>query len=322
MADQSSIEWTDATWSAGVRGCALTSPGCEHCYAMKFAHRFSGTGGRYEGLTRLGKHGPVWTGSVRLVPEQLVEPLRWKKGRRVFVSSMSDLFHEDVPDRYIAAVFGAMAACRRHTFQVLTKRAERMAKWFEWVSDEAGSPGQEEHLCGHAFGDAIPLGEIPADPSTEPSHFGTPWIWPLPNVWLGVSVENQEQAEARITQLLRVPAAVRFLSCEPLLGPVDLTRIGMARGEHLSALEEIVGFVERPPVDWVIVGGESGHGARPMQPDWARSLRDQCVAAGVQFHFKQWGEHDDGLVRIGKKAAGRLLDGRTWDGYPTPRKVA
>jgi len=262
MSANSSIEWTEATWNP-VRGCDIVSPGCTNCYAMKVAHRFSGAGKPYDGLTKLTKGGPVWTGQVRLVPEALGMPLRWRKPRRIFVNSMSDLFHEDVPDGFITEVWRTMADTPHHTYQILTKRPARMA----------------ENLRR-----ALSIGDFIAPP--------------LENVWLGVSVEDQRRADERIPLLLLTPAAVRWLSVEPLLGPVDL-------------------WPWIADLDWVVVGGESGHGARPMDQDWARSLRDQCNEAAVPFFFKQWGtlKLADGRV-VGKKQAGRMLDGLTYNGYP------
>ena len=350
MGDKSKIEWTDATWNP-IRGCSLVSAGCENCYAMKMAHRFSGPGKPFDGLTRLGKHGPVWTGDVRLVPEVLDQPLRWRKPRQIFVNSMSDLFHKDVPNEYIAAVFGVMAAAPQHTFQVLTKRPDRMSEWSEWVgaSSECRSDASDR-VVTDMFG--VPeLNNYLTRYDRETDEGGSegfydhlieePPEWPLPNVWLGVSVENQEAADKRMPLLLQTPAAVRFVSAEPLLGPVDLSRwvwgnrcpdrqCSDSTWDHACQLGE-------QRLHWVIVGGESGPGARPMHPDWARSIRDQCVAAGVPFHFKQWGAHvrpdqappdtwhgpdgqgdgySDQMFRVGKKRAGRELDGRTWDQFP------
>lgn len=289
MAD-TSIEWTDKTWNP-TRGCALVSPGCTNCYAMKFAHRFSGKGGRYEGLTRLRtKGGPVWTGKVRSVPKMLEAPLRWKKPRKVFVNSMSDLFHEDVSFDFIAAVFAVMAATPHHTYQVLTKRQDRMAqvlKLFGAGGEAVASPLRTLAMAG-TLGKRWKQGSLPVLPA-----------WPLPNVWLGVSVEDQQRAVERIPQLLRVPAAVRFLSVEPMLGPVDLTHLDAdGAGDRdfcqVNALTGQQTDMGRPcsdvaRIDWVIVGGESGNGARPVHPDWVRALRDQCRAAGAAFFFKQWG---------------------------------
>lgn len=276
MADKTKIEWSDATWNP-TKGCDRVSAGCDHCYAMTLAPRLKAMGSpayQFDGDPRtsgLGFLAHEWAAS-------LDQPLRWKKPRRIFVNSMSDLFHERISDEYIAQVFAVMAAAPRHTFQILTKRHARMrslltsARWAELLTDAT---------------------EWPTGADIDPER-------PLDNVWLGVSVEDQKWADIRIRVLLETPTAVRFLSCEPLLGPVDLT----------------VAFAQDHPVDWVIVGGESGAGARPMRSDWARSLRDQCVAAGVPFLFKQWGSHDADGKPAQKHTAGRDLDGRTWDQYP------
>ncbi len=317
MSAGTKIEWTDTTWNP-VRGCSLVSDGCRNCYAMKQAHRFSGPGKPYEGLTRLGKHGPTWTGNVRFVPEALKQPLRWRKPRRVFVNSMSDLFHEDLTNEEIAAVFGIMARCPQHTFQVLTKRPERLIEWFIYIR----SPIVREEI------EAVPvILNLPEFKITT---------WPLPNVWLGVSVEDQKTADERIPLLLQTPAAVRFVSAEPLLGPISFS--AWVSDEPCPACSDELHPCGEPKIDWLIVGGESGPGARPMHPEWARSIRDQCQDAGVAFHFKQWGEwspnyggeprnalhvlmgdYDNRLKmwRVGKKTAGRDLDGRTWDEFPT-----
>ena len=244
MSQQSSIEWTDATWNP-VTGCTKISPGCKHCYAETFAERFRGVPGH-----------PYEQGfDLKLWPDRLEAPLRWKAPRMIFVNSMSDLFHEDVPDEYIERVFRVMAEASRHTFQVLTKRAARLADW----------------------------------------HGRRPKFWRIPNVWLGASVEDRKYGVPRIPHVQGLRAAVRFLSIEPLLedlGPINLSGI-----------------------DWVIVGGESGHGARPMRPAWAMSVRDQCRSAGVPFFFKQWGG-------VFKKRNGRILEGQTWDEMPAPLQSA
>jgi protein gp37 len=232
------IEWTDETWNP-VRGCSIVSEGCKNCYAMRQAHRFSGKGRPYEGLTRKTAHGPKWTGKLKFSFTELQKPLKWKKPRRIFVCSMSDLFHEGVHFNTIAEVFIKIEQCPQHTFQILTKRPERAVQFFEWLSET-----------------------VTWKPKTD-------------NVWIGTSVEDQKTANERIPHLLKIPAAVRFLSCEPLLGPVDLK-------SQISNLKSI---------HWVIAGGESGPGARPMHPDWVRSLRDQCKDAAVPFFFKQWGEY-------------------------------
>ena len=273
MADQSKIEWTDATWNP-VRGCAIVSPGCTNCYAMKQAHRFSGPGKPYDGLTKLTKGGPVWTGKVRVVPELLREPLRWKRPRRIFVNSMSDLFHEDVPDEFIGAVFGVMAQCPQHTFQVLTKRATRMLAWF---TEEEPQHASLREWCFYAARDLAGKEWMPIAPWTQ--------RWPLRNVWLGVSVEDQRRADERIPLLLQTPAAVRWISAEPLLGPISFEGCWIKYKD--PAIHE--NWLER--LDWVVVGGESGHRARPFDVSWARSLRDQCKALGVPFFLKQLGRY-------------------------------
>jgi protein gp37 len=272
VSDGSAIEWTDASWNP-VRGCSRVSEGCRHCYAEGVAARFSKPGAPYEGLARFTPQGPRWTGKIRLVPELLEQPLRWRKPRRVFVNSMSDLFHEDVPDSFIDAVFLTMIAAPQHTFQILTKRAARMRRWFE-----ARWSGVESVRI--------------ASPRKTPER-----PWPLPNVWLGVSVEDQAAADERIPELLAAPAAVRFLSCEPLLGPVDLDGLSVPRpgGEwRFSALRPDTDpgddeCFRGARVDWVIVGGESGFRARPLEVEWARSIVEQCRAAGVPAFVKQLG---------------------------------
>ena len=280
MSDHSKIEWTDSTWNP-VTGCTRVSEGCRNCYAERVLPR---TGQSFD--------------KVVCHPDRLNVPLHWKKPRRIFVNSLSDLFHEDVPDEFIAKIFLTMLSAKQHTFQILTKRPRRMLDLLEKPSS------------------AFPLAMMVGDT--------------LPNVWLGVSCEDQRTADERIPLLLQTPAAVRFISAEPLLGPIDLSHIG---GKSAVAYRMVAKEPRR--LNWVIVGGESGPGARPMHPDWARSLRDQCQAAGVPFFFKQWGEFSptvkvvdtekhlsvdqflkDGMVKVGKKVAGRMLDGRTWDETP------
>jgi protein gp37 len=317
MSDKTGIEWTDATWNP-VTGCTKVSEGCDHCYAETIAHRFAGTKAYPDGF------------AVTPRPERLEQPLRWKRPRRIFVNSMSDLFHKEVADEYIARAFAVMFLAPQHTFQVLTKRSGRMRAL----------------LSSHEFVLLVDRALYEEFGQSKPQEALR--YWPLPNVWLGVSVESQKWADVRIPILLdpKLPAAVRFLSCEPLLGPVDL-------GIWFRRAPDPEG------INWVIVGGESGPGARPMHPDWARSLRDECQQAQVPYLFKQWGEHaplgpcsvdeffalgesrrrerltwmePDGaeshgwewdptpgaslMERVGKKAAGRALDGRTWDEYP------
>lgn len=334
MSAQSSIEWTDATWNP-VTGCTKVSPGCDNCYAETFAERWRGT---------VGHHFEAGF-DLTLRPNALTLPLRWRKPRKVFVNSMSDLFHKDVPDEYIARIFAVMALTPQHTYQVLTKRHGRLRSL----------------LNDRHFAVAVRAEVYAIDPDAALSADER---WPLPNVWLGVSVEDQKRADLRVPALLDTPAAVRFLSCEPLLGPVDLDGpIALGRGrpqltywltgrpgpDHERAYTTDTGltmtpFTTGPRIDWVIAGGESGPGARPMSPDWVRTLRNQCTAAEVPFLFKQWGAYqptgdmaigdpidkrnvlvgdpvDDlghrwEMRRVGKKAAGRMLDGRTWDQFP------
>jgi protein gp37 len=241
----SSIEWTDATWNP-VAGCTVISPGCSNCYAMRMAARLDAMGqAKYAGLTRKSGHRHVWRGKVRLDQGSLNIPMTWAKPRRIFVNSMSDLFHEGVPQKFVHAVFDVMASTPRHTYQILTKRADRL---------------------------------LEVSPSL---------IWPS-NVWMGVSVENCDFLW-RIDRLRRTGARIKFVSLEPLLGPLPILNLN--------------------EIDWVIAGGESGPGARSVNPDWVRDIRDQCSDAGVAFHFKQWGGHI-------KSRNGRVLDGRTWDDLP------
>jgi protein gp37 len=238
MAVETGIEWTDATWNP-VTGCTQVSPGCDHCYALTFAERFRGVPGH-----------PYEQGfDLRLWPQRLNLPLRWKKPRRIFVNSMSDLFHADVPDDFVRRVFDTMVQADRHTYQILTKRPQRLVR----------------------LGQSLP--------------------WP-PHIWIGVSVESNAYAW-RADYLRRVPAAVRFISAEPLLGPVDELNL---EGLH-----------------WVITGGESGIGYRRCDPEWVRDVRDRCAAASVAYFHKQWGGRTP-------KAGGRILDGRTWDELPAQSK--
>jgi protein gp37 len=241
MADHSSIEWTDATWNP-VTGCTKISRGCDHCYAERFSERFRGVKGH-----------PFEQGfNLRLWPERIDQPLKWKRPRRIFVNSMSDLFHKEIPESFIAQVFNAMEAAPWHTFQVLTKRSTLMR---DFVNDR-----------------------YPHEPA--PAH-----------IWLGVSVEDR-QALSRVEHLRQANAGVRFLSVEPLIGPV--------------------GSMNLEGIHWVIVGGESGAGFRPVRPEWVREVRDQCIAAAVPFFFKQWGG-------LRPKSGGNILDERTWIEYPDHR---
>ena len=345
MSDHTAIEWTDATWNP-LRGCSEVSPGCANCYAAGVAARFAGEGQPYEGLAQFDANGKAhWTGRIKLVEKALSQPLRWQRPRRVFVNSMGDLFHEDVSFHYIAKVFAVMALAKQHTFQLLTKRPRRMADWFRWIAAKWPDLGlnsaadSDSNLVLQFLDDADAGRQVSSDDFAPP--------WPLPNVWLGVSAEDQSRAEERIPALLATPAAVRFVSAEPLLGPIDLkSQISNPKSQ----------------IDWVIVGGESGPHARSCHPQWVRDLRDQCFAAGAAFFFKQWGEWSecaktdggvymlssdrpvkvvsadgasfdyrsnwdgrDGAVameRRGKRSAGRLLDGREWSEFPGTVRAA
>lgn len=243
----SHIEWTEATWNP-IGGCKVLSPGCTNCYAMRMAARLQAMGmAKYAGTTRKSGKRHVWTGRINIDDEAINAPLRWKKPQRIFVNSMSDLFQEGVDEEMISRVWNVMAQVPQHTFQILTKRPERML-------------------------------EILSQPSFQI----------LPNVWLGTSVENCDYLD-RVEILRNVPAAIRFVSFEPLLGPIV--------APDLSGIH------------WAIVGGESGPRARPMEQWWAEQLRDDCQRQEVKFFFKQWGGKR-------KKKTGRHLDGRTWDDYP------
>ena len=249
----SGIEWTDATWNP-IAGCNAVSPGCTNCYAVRMAARLEAMGHpKYAGTTRRSGRKAVWTGRINLDPEALTLPLRWRRPRRIFVNSMSDLFHEAVPDPFIHRVFAIMSAADWHQYQVLTKRPDRMRTWLTAAQ-----------------------------------------LHPSDHVWLGTSVENADMLW-RVDELRRTPASMRFLSCEPLLGPLE--------------------DIDLTGIDWVIVGGESGPGARPMREEWVVAIRDACLSAGVAFFFKQWGGKN-------RKKAGRLLEGRLWEQYPAHLKPA
>ena len=245
MATGSRIEWTEATWNP-IAGCTIISPGCTNCYAMRLASRLASMGQeKYQGTTRKSGGRAKWNGEIRLDFSALEIPRKWTKGKVIFVNSMSDLFHENVPFPFIKKVFQTMNETPHHTYQVLTKRADRLrelSSQIEWT----------------------------------------------PNIWMGVSVESTDYLW-RIDCLRKTGAMIKFLSLEPLLGPLDE-----------------LNFAD---INWVIVGGESGPGARPMPKKWVRSIRDQCKSSGIAFHFKQWGG-------VNKKRAGRILDGRTWDELP------
>jgi len=278
VADATAIQWTDATWNP-ITGCSVVSPGCTNCYAMQLAGTRLRNHPSRAGLTREVNGRHVWTGEVRLNREWLDQPLRWRKPRKIFVCAHADLFHENVLDEWIAAVFGVMAACPQHVFQVLTKRPERALRWFEWVSDREDLIGVDRIITAAAFtlgdgsfGDA----QDKAWSLRERGGIADRLIrWPLPNVWFGVSVEDQQRFDERAGYALRVQAAVHFVSYEPALGPIDFSR-GLS-GE-LGAI-----------LDWGIYGGESGLRARPNDIAWPRLMVKQFRAAGVAPFVKQLG---------------------------------
>lgn len=378
---KTNIEWTQHVWNP-FAGCSVLSLGCTNCYAMKMAARIeacnaglpSSHGGalHYAGTTKSVNGNPVWTGKIGIASDEvLLKPLRRKKPTTWFVNSMSDLFHESVPDEAIDRVFAVMALTPQHTYQVLTKRSARM----RWFMKATNTPRQ--YRISEAIGMLIEgagLHKQFCDPKNSDhwtesgGHKIVQFPWPLPNVWLGVSTERQKEADERIPDLLATPAAIRFISAEPLLGPIDLepwlpwpgnAYIGSKpwgciqcdapcdcpagkavyhETEGPLDADKVPEWItaDRQTLDWVIVGGESGPSARPMHPDWARDVRDQCAAAGVPFFFKQWGEWADtedwssemqehlelinkangNNVRVGKKAAGRLLDGVEHNAMP------
>ncbi|MCB2085553.1 MAG: phage Gp37/Gp68 family protein [Sphingomonadaceae bacterium] len=252
MAQQSSIEWTDLTWNPVV-GCSIESAGCKNCYAMRMAARLQAMGHeKYEGLTKRSKRGAVWTDRVRCHEESIEIPLNWKKPRRVFVNSMSDLFHPDVPSDFVRRIWAVMRQTPQHHYQILTKRPHRMAQLLKEISPR-----------------------------------------PLGNVWLGTSVEDQ-RVVGRIDHLRDVPASIRFISFEPLIGDV--------------------GNIDLSGIHWAIVGGESGPRARSMDSEWVENILDQCLDSGTAFFFKQWGG-------VNKKKTGRLLHGREWNEWPEFERV-
>lgn len=304
---ESSIEWTDCTWNP-VTGCTRASAGCDNCYAVTMTKRLEAMGQeKYSGLVNIGKNH--FNGVVKCHDDALLIPLKWKKPRKVFVNSMSDLFHKDVPFEFIDKVFAVMALTPQHTYQVLTKRPERMAEYLNNGMFEPGSTSvldQIEEIVEQAGGDVDRLYDAAHDRKTlrvyaigDTGDYGCDIQMPLPNVWLGTSVENQAAADERIPHLLKCPAAVRFLSCEPLLGPVDLTRVDGNRStcETTCMVNSLTGnhtdmgrpCAETGVVHWVIAGGESGPGHRPMDLTWVSSLKDQCESAGVPIFIKQLG---------------------------------
>ena len=289
MADNTGIEWTDATWQP-ITGCSVVSPGCTNCYAMRLAGTRLREHPSRAGLTTMSKAGPVWNGQVRFNEQWLDQPLRWKRSRRIFVCAHGDLFHESIPDAWIDRVFAVMALCPQHTFQCLTKRSGRM---LEYCGNIEGSYNIataildlliDRKIDGKITDESNPLADERADDDPALKK------WPLPNVWLGVSAEDQARADERIPDLLTTPAAVRFVSAEPLLSAVDFTSIKVGGADSLYRANALTGDgFDGQLLSWIIVGGESGPGARvwPGFEDACHSIRDQCRAAGVAFFMKQ-----------------------------------
>jgi protein gp37 len=350
MAGKTSIEWTEQSWNPIV-GCSIVSPGCTNCYAMKMARRLqamadkprwtkTGVGtAHYAGTTKVVNGNAVWTGKLALAPDHvLTAPLRRNKATTYFVNSMGDLFHEDCSDEWIDKVFAVMALTPQHTFQVLTKRAERMRAYVTRRDDRVRHASMTYAALMAATG-----------------RYDTPALdlrsWPLPNVWLGVSAEDQRRAEERVPLLLHTPAAIRFVSAEPLLGPIDFRKLMLDEHTWVDAItgyhsqqrgpgpvdQVLKEFTPLPPktgrLHQIITGGESGPNARPMHPQWPRDIHKQCSILAAFFH-KQNGEFasvsavegpgahftfPDGATvrRVGKKAAGRLLDGVEHNGFPS-----
>lgn len=379
----SKIEWTQKTWNP-VIGCSMVSEGCKNCYAARMAFRLSFNpkmSRDYQGLTRKTSGGLIqWTGKINFRENKLLEPCERLIPTTYFVNSMSDLFHPDIAFDVIAKIFAVMSLCPQHTFQVLTKHPDRALEYFTWDADGAYSKETAEVIVctePHLFHRIEIIGKepdkFPAIVSNEllPHLIAAGWHWasyaegdkrldtegdwPLPNVWMGTSVENQAAAELRIPFLIEVPAAVRFLSCEPLLGPLDISDwfypasfVGM----EVSNYEETKFSNLQQSIHWVIVGGESGPGARPMHQDWPLSIRGQCRNAEIPFFFKQWGEYlpdaqathefygnmsdadadntyrlyppahmpgkKEGYYKLGKKKAGNKLDGVVHQAFPGP----
>lgn len=270
MGDQrgGGIAWTEYTWNC-LRGCSKVSEGCRNCYAIRVAARFSGPGMPYEGLA--SRNPDNWTGEIRLIERALTQPLKWNRPRLVFVNSMSDVFHENVPDEWIDLIFAVMWMAERHTFQILTKRHERM---YRYLTDK----NVLDRIMGAAWR---------VDPDRAKTMTLLQEFWPLRNVWLGVSVEDQESYDSRLECLVRSPAVVRWLSVEPLIGPIALGLIGTLPGTWTGGAYRLL--VDR--LQWIVVGGESGPGARPMDQKWVGDLLLECKQADVPFFFKQGSEN-------------------------------
>jgi len=327
MGDNSGISWTNATWNP-VSGCTKLTPECTHCYAERDWHR----------LTHLAAYAGREFTDVACHEDRLDQPIRWKRPRLIFVCSMSDLFHDDVPDDFIDQVFAVMALSPQHTFQVLTKRAERMQRYLS-----------DDHRASYVEGRAERMARGRGAPIPEGKYLK----WPLAHVWVGVTAGTQATANERIPLLMKTPAAKHWVSMEPLLGPVDL--LATPAGDILCRCDGCIEMTPETRLDWVVVGGESGPKARPMHSAWVKALRDQCVTNHVTFFFKQWGEWipgrdatndqlnnprvrggwvslaggfhdgnnaaaflegDENVLRVGRKSAGECIEGVEYKEMP------
>jgi protein gp37 len=335
-AGSENVDWFDATWNP-TAGCSLYSPGCDHCYAMRIAAQLARMGGktgaRYAGLTTTERLGPVWTGEMRVAEELLGWPLLRGRPRRIAVNAMSDLFHENLATATLDLLHAVMRAAHWHQFLVLTKRAARMRAYY----NDPETPRRITERSDLVSSLVLPgrgRRRRPADPTDRTIRPAGLATWPLPNLWLGVSVEDQDRM-TRVGDLLQTPAAIRWVCFEPLVDrvqpeavPVGDSYFDSLRGGHYTidgrGRTVAVGGPMWRPLDWVVTGGEIGAGARPMRPRWVRKLRDKCVASGTPFFFRQWGEwapasnngSEQTMSRVGKRTAGRFLDGRTWDEIP------
>ncbi|NDY56224.1 phage Gp37/Gp68 family protein [Desulfovibrio sulfodismutans] len=348
MGDKSKIEWCDATWNPVV-GCSRISPGCDHCYASRMACRLAQIPtAPHQYREVVDQDNQAWNGRTEFVTSAMEQPFRWKRGRHIFVGSMTDLFHPSTPDEWLDRIFAVMALTARHRFLLLAKRPERMRDYMTQVT-----PQRLAHAATELQGEeaAKVVLAVLNDTLCGVRNVG----WPMRHVWLGVTAEDQARADERIPILRDTPAVVRFVSFEPLLGQVDCRRflVPLRREITPRGRENVV---SPPGVNWAICGGESGPGARPMHPDWVRGLRGQCQDADVPFFFKSWGDWRPGLpngqqkavgitpnggtyshdaaeffgetwpdnarcmARVGKKSAGRMLDGKTWDEVLEPNR--
>lgn len=353
MGETSTIEWTGSTWNF-IRGCSRTAArgaktsGCGDatgggCYAEYDGGRFCGEGGTFDGLVRITKGGERrWTGVVRLIPARITLPLRWQDPRKIFVASYSDPFHEKLDNEVIAAMYGIMALARRHTFQVLTKRARRMKLWSMWIAEHARKIGTTVaracvefalDLVRQVFPKHVKMVERAITRWTKDLTTSTYTSWPLPNVWHGVSVEHQLAADDRVPELLDTPSVIRFVSCEPLIGPVDLRCVRREPSDPVAIdaltgrwsvpqnfARSVSGDGQEPRLHWVIAGAESGHRARQCDRAWLEDLCDQCAATGTAFFLKQ-AEHEPGVIEPadGSKMKRRRPGGRHIVGSPLLR---